>query len=331
MAQDKLDPVSLVTGGKQNSPNFGVREHLKNGALGEYDPNDTLRYSQQGLQRYGGPSAFEGRDILPQDYMAYLTALAGGTMLGQGEGMARQAVRAGMNQAVSIGASAQGVGAGAGASLRAGQNQANQIGAQGQSTIAGARFQDQNMARQALLGQLQQQQQMNDTGQLNQEQMYMQMLAAQTMAQRGVEETQAAREAQFTGAAMQGAGALMGGMCDKELKTDIQNADELVEETLAQLEPYTFKYRDPSKFGSGEHIGIMAQDMPKHTTLRTEDGLMVDLRKALMFALAALAHEHKERKGLERRLELLEQPRAEVAEEKAPADVKQAVDNGEIA
>lgn len=298
MGFNVLDPVDSMTGGR-----ITPRRYLHDAMTGGVDEAAILAPSQRGLSRYGGASPFEGRDILPQDYMDYLTALAGGQAMGQGQLMAQQAVQSGANNAMSMGASAQGLGAGAGATARAGRNQAIQIGAQGQNSIAAAGMQDQNMARQALLGQLQQQQQMNDTGQLQKEQMYLQMLAAQHVAQQGIQQQQAAQDAQAMGTATSMIGAAF---CDENLKTNVEPANDLVEETLEQLKPYVFDYKDPAKHGEGKHVGVMAQQMPDYVVMRTEDGLALDLKKLLMFTVAALAHEHGKRKELESRLSVLE-------------------------
>ena len=100
-----------------------------------------------------------------------------------------------------------------------------------------------------------------------------------------------------TGQAMQGA-AMMGGS-DVSLKKDIKLAKkkdlptkEEIKEFLGALTPYYYQYKEPEKYGSGERIGVMAQDLEKtklgkQIVVNTPNGKMVDIWKGVGLALAA--------------------------------------------
>lgn len=82
---------------------------------------------------------------------------------------------------------------------------------------------------------------------------------------------------------------------DERLKTDIApvNKDDLAE-MKAALKAYSYKYKD-SKYGDGEFIGIMAQDLEKSKLGKTlvvedENGFkMIDLGRAVSLWLATMA------------------------------------------
>lgn len=101
----------------------------------------------------------------------------------------------------------------------------------------------------------------------------------------------------------------MGGMLlasDKNLKTDIRNAGSAIDETLENISPYLWMYRD-KKFGEGEYVGVMAQDLQKSKAGReivseTPEGLMLDNQKLLSFLVGTVAHQAKKIKELEARL-----------------------------
>lgn len=90
------------------------------------------------------------------------------------------------------------------------------------------------------------------------------------------------------------AGGSLMAASDRDLKTGIYEAGREVDYILSNLKPYEYHYKDETRHGVGPRIGIMAQDL-EGTALGaaivedTEDGKMIDLKKALSFALAAVA------------------------------------------
>lgn len=99
------------------------------------------------------------------------------------------------------------------------------------------------------------------------------------------------------GAGGQAAGAAIMA-CDRRLKTDIEPVSkEDLAELRACIRPFRFRYRNPEKFGQGEFIGPMAQDLEKSKlgkTLVTQDkdgNKVVDVGRAMMLILASWAEE----------------------------------------
>jgi hypothetical protein len=98
-----------------------------------------------------------------------------------------------------------------------------------------------------------------------------------------------------------GIGALA--MSDRNLKTDIKDASEQVDEMLEGMSPYSYRYKD-ERFGVGPRAGIMAQDLERseagrRLVVETPDGKGVDINKAVSAALAAAARLHKRVRDLE--------------------------------
>lgn len=98
--------------------------------------------------------------------------------------------------------------------------------------------------------------------------------------------------------------------CDENLKKNITPADDIIEEVLSVLQPYSYGYYD-EKHGKGRFVGIMAQDAEKAQAGKwlvedTPDGKFIDMRKAMGLALAAAAYERKQRLALEARIAALE-------------------------
>ena len=69
---------------------------------------------------------------------------------------------------------------------------------------------------------------------------------------------------------------------DRRLKTDIEDGDTKANKILDGLKSYTFKYKD-SKYGKGEQLGIMAQDLErlglKQAVTETAAGKALDAGK----------------------------------------------------
>lgn len=101
---------------------------------------------------------------------------------------------------------------------------------------------------------------------------------------------QAKNRTGLTGTLISSGAALLAS--DENLKKNVKPADIDLDEFLKTLTPYSFDYKD-KKHGS-KSVGVMAQDLEKSDAgssivEETEDGKMVDTKKAAMLALAGLA------------------------------------------
>lgn len=83
---------------------------------------------------------------------------------------------------------------------------------------------------------------------------------------------------------------------DERLKKDVKDARHEVDEMMMQLKPRSYRYKDEGKWGDGERLGIMAQDLGRSKmgaltmTKVDEKGHMgFDLGKAASAALASVA------------------------------------------
>ncbi len=98
-------------------------------------------------------------------------------------------------------------------------------------------------------------------------------------------------------------GAQMGAMAsDERLKTDIKGADDKVTRAMERLKAYSYKYKN-DKYGKGEQVGIMAQDLKKagldHAVIETDEGLMVHGAKLAGANTAMIAAMNKRLSKLE--------------------------------
>lgn len=81
---------------------------------------------------------------------------------------------------------------------------------------------------------------------------------------------------------------------DKDVKTDIELAPNEIDNFLNELTGYKYSYKDPEKYGEGERLGVMAQDMDKSslgagTTMVDDEGVeRIDSSKALSAVLASV-------------------------------------------
>lgn len=114
---------------------------------------------------------------------------------------------------------------------------------------------------------------------------------------------EASMNAGFVNSAIGAAGAAAGGAaksgavaCDRRLKTDIEEVSkEELSELKQHLKAYRFKYKDEKKWGSGQHVGVMTQDLAKSRlgrTLVTEDkdgNQLLDIGRVMMLFLATMA------------------------------------------
>lgn len=88
---------------------------------------------------------------------------------------------------------------------------------------------------------------------------------------------------------------------DERLKKEIKEYNS--SDFLDALSPYKYEYKD-KKFGDGEHVGVMAQDLEKTAAgaklvMDTKEGKMVDYSKAGPAILASLAEINKRLKKVE--------------------------------
>ncbi|MGL4527299.1 MAG: tail fiber domain-containing protein [Aestuariivirga sp.] len=95
---------------------------------------------------------------------------------------------------------------------------------------------------------------------------------------------------------------------DERLKKDIRDGGDDADEMMRQLRPRSYRYKDESKWGSGERLGIMAQDLKRSkmgalTMIPVDDeGHMgFDLGKAASAALASVARLDERLRKVERK------------------------------
>jgi hypothetical protein len=130
----------------------------------------------------------------------------------------------------------------------------------------------------------------------------------------GIEQTNAQQKNenwQKLGAGLLGLGSSMGSAAvtksDRDAKTDVKDGSSSARAFLDALRAQSFRYKD-SRDGSGEHLGVMAQDLERsevgrHFVERGADGdRRVDFGRALGAMLAAEADLHGRVSGLEKAL-----------------------------
>ena len=89
-----------------------------------------------------------------------------------------------------------------------------------------------------------------------------------------------------------GAAAAMG-ISDKNAKKNIKQDDFDTQDFLDKITGFKYEYKDPFKHGSGERLGVMAQDLQgskagNQIVKPTEDGLAIDSTAAVSPILASL-------------------------------------------
>lgn len=258
--------------------------------------NQTL-YGGMGLSR-------EGRQINPET-----EGLLRGLATGQAPSAAQIQLMQGLGQqqrsAMSMAASNPNV------SPEMAQRLANQAQTEAQlqtnSQMAALRADEQARFIQALSGRELQEQALNDRMVTEFMQMGLDADQAQLKASMELEKAKAAelqaaneRQQQEKGAVFGAAGSVLGGLLktsDRRAKKDIRPGDELTRAFLKAIKPYSFKYKDEAN-GRGDELGVMAQDLEKSdmgkAMVREVGGKKaVDLGRALMGALAGVAHVEK--------------------------------------
>jgi hypothetical protein len=99
------------------------------------------------------------------------------------------------------------------------------------------------------------------------------------------------------GGAISGAAAIAAKKSDRRLKTDIKPGDARANEALEGLKAYVYRYKDPKRYGDGEQLGVMAQDLEDagldHVVREGPDGMKqldgAELAATNTAMLAALA------------------------------------------
>lgn len=97
-----------------------------------------------------------------------------------------------------------------------------------------------------------------------------------------------------TDTAKSGLGAL-GMMSDERSKTDVEDARSMIDEFLKSLQPKSYRYKEPEKYGAGKQLGFMAQDLEREPVSESwvqednEGTKRVDYSRAIPAILAALA------------------------------------------
>lgn len=91
---------------------------------------------------------------------------------------------------------------------------------------------------------------------------------------------------------------------DRRQKKEIRLGDKQIETFLDNLGAYLYRYKNPSKDGEGERLGVMAQDMEgskagRLAILETPRGKAIDIKKGIGLALAAQANLNKRMKKIE--------------------------------
>lgn len=91
-------------------------------------------------------------------------------------------------------------------------------------------------------------------------------------------------------------------MSDERAKKDVEEFSP--SDFLDSLTSYKYKYKDPKKYGDGEHVGVMAQDLEKtdagsQMVSDSPDGKVVDYSKAGPSVMASLADLNERLKRIE--------------------------------
>lgn len=112
-------------------------------------------------------------------------------------------------------------------------------------------------------------------------------------ASTGVSTTNSVAGAKLAGDAIGAAAGAIGAIAsDERAKTNITDGRAATEKFLSVLKPKGYEYKDPNRFGEGNHLGVMAQDVEKAAPgmiVEGPDGTKsLDMKKALSASLAAL-------------------------------------------
>ena len=311
-------PGVAVQGGQKlwnEAADSGAKEWLLGGKATKGMPTgpqtgDYQRgYLQNDFMNRGAPTMNTGQSDQARGQQQQLAQMLFSQATGATQGAGEMAVQRQAGNAMANNTSAAQMSRGANAAM-AGRNamRANAdlgVNAAGQAGIA--QLQDQQSAQNQLGGLLgaTRGQDIQTAGANQQAQLGQQQLQLSALAQMlGVDQAALQADLAKRGIQMQDKGMLptllqAGGQTvaaaasDERLKRDIVDADEQVDEVLANLSPKAYSYKD-EKYGVGPRVGIMAQDLERSTLGReividTSEGKMLDVNKALSLALAAVA------------------------------------------
>lgn len=126
-------------------------------------------------------------------------------------------------------------------------------------------------------------------------------------AKAGVQSGYAQMLGQQSGANMQmlGSAAIAAAASDVNVKKNIEMAPDEIDNFLNELTGYKFSYKEPEKYGEGERLGVMAQDMEKSelgdkAVFKNQEGTkMIDGADALGSILASLGRLNEKVNALE--------------------------------
>ena len=95
---------------------------------------------------------------------------------------------------------------------------------------------------------------------------------------------------------------------DERLKTNVADGDSDADEFMSSLRAMRFRYKEPERWGEGQRLGIMAQDLQRsklgrEALVQVDDRghLGFDLGKATSAALASVARLNARLGELERK------------------------------
>lgn len=191
------------------------------------------------------------------------------------------------------------------------QDAINRFNAQNRQDVNMANVNARNQAQQANLGERQRIADAN-TGMRNEQQQYNKQLAQQNFENAykkagGVSQT-LANQAGVLGQQGQDRRKLIGdtttaiaAASDERVKTDVEQFDP--SSFLDSVTGYKYKYKQPEKYGQGDQVGIMAQDLekgaPQAVSENAEGTKVIDYNKMGGPIVAAMADLHKRLKELE--------------------------------
>jgi hypothetical protein len=309
-----------ATKGMATGPQTGdyQRAFLQNDFMNRQAP-------QVGAPNYGQANATAGQQ-------GQLAQMLFRTASGQQPGPGELAVQRGVNNAMAQQTSAAQMARGANAALaaRTAARSTADIGVNGAGQRGIAQMQDVNNAQGQLAGLLgtQRWQDLSQTGQQigvaqgnQQAQMGQQQLQLSALAQMlGVDQAALQQDLARRGLKLQDQGhlasmlqqagtAAVAAASDSNLKTDVTDAREDIDEMLSALAPVAYRYKDEAKYGEGRRAGIMAQDLQKSEAGRAivvdlPDGAGIGFEpiKAISMALASLARLNERLSDLEKRI-----------------------------
>lgn len=196
-------------------------------------------------------------------------------------------------QAVQRNAAAQAASARGGAmQQQAAARNAQAQSVQSQQEAAGQGAQVRAQEQQAATGQYMQALNAQQNAELQRQLQMGQTQVAQTGAESQRIQMQRQQQQAGVGGVVGAVGGLVGAMSDKRAKTDIHPAEQDIAEMFDALHAKRFQYK-PGFGESGEHLGVMAQDLERTPAGRTlvehDSGGMrrIDPQRALMSLLAA--------------------------------------------